>query len=202
MAWKIKPNFCTFVIPSLGRPSLKNSIQSLLDLTDWDWLCKIVLDDAKLPDLKGLNPEIDVLSDNHFSVSRVNKLGSAGLVRNTVLDDIDTAFTAFVDDDDFLDKRYLERLKYYAPHYDVVIFTYRDISNGNTQPPRNINDIVRCNVGISFAVKTEFRMKNKIYFQKEGVEDFDFLNQCKQAGAKYLLTHEIMYYVSKRGVWT
>lgn len=203
--WEIKPSFCTFVIPTKGRASLKKAIQSVLDQTDWNWRCTIVFDGIPPVEITGLNPDIDYLKDNHFIVRSCDYKGHAGLVRNEALPLVDTYWTAFLDDDDFLKPTYLNRLKHYSdsnPDKDIIVFTYRDMENGNTQPPKNLNRLVRCNVGMSFAVKTDFIRDNNILFDYGVVEDFAFLNECANKGAKYLITHDVQYFVGHRSAWS
>ncbi len=111
---------------------------------------------------------------------------------------------AFLDDDDWVEPDYTSRLKFYVsrdPTLDIVIFSYKDITNNNIQPPPGLKDIRACNVGISFACKTEFILNNNIRFTPYAIEDFRFLEDCKGAGAKYILTHEIKYLVGGIGGW-
>jgi len=203
--WEIKPSFVTFVIPTKGRATLKRAIQSVLDQTDWNWRCSIIFDGIPPIEISGLNPDISYLQDNHFIVGSCEFKGHAGLVRNVALPLVDTYWTAFLDDDDFLNPTYVSKLKYYSdnnPDMDIIIFTYKDVENGNTQPPKKLNNIVRCNVGISFAVKTNFIKDNNILFAPGGVEDYAFLDECVNKGAKYLITHDIQYFVGHRSAWS
>src|SRR3990170_1451499 len=198
--WKIKPDFVTFIIPTLGRKSLNKTIQSLIDLDDWNWRAIILFD--------GIEPIkidcIDYLNDNHFIVKQIEKLGHAGLVRNQAFDLVDTTGTAFLDDDDFLKSSYISKLRMYAtkqPELDIIIFTYNDIVNKNIQPPPGTRDFSYCHVGISFAVKTNFIRGTGVLFPPGGIEDVAFLDSCRKAGAKYLVTNDIQYFVGGRGVW-
>ena len=199
MTWKIKPDFVSFITPSKGRPSLEKTIQSLLDLDDWNWRCYIIFDGISPPKLN-----YNYIDDNHFVVIESDKIGHAGLLRNLALPLIDTRWTAFIDDDDFLSSTYVSKLKLYEridKEKDIFIFSYLDVENQNLQPPRHLNKIIRCNVGISFAIKTEFVKNNNIQFVAGGIEDFEFLDQCEKKGAKYLITHDVQYFVGHRSSW-
>lgn len=198
--WVIKPDYVTFIIPSLGRSSLEKTIQSLIDLNDWNWRAIIFFDGVDPIPIKC----VDYLNDNHFIVKKLEKIGHAGLIRNKAFPLVDTKWIAFLDDDDFLKETYIDKLKQYEsknPDLDVIIFTYKDITNGNTQPPPGTKDFKCCNVGISFAVKTDFVRKYNILFPPGGIEDFAFLDACRNLGAKYLVTNDIQYYVGKRSAW-
>ena len=46
------------------------------------------------------------------------------------------------------------------------------------------------------------RLKNNnIQFIAGGIEDFEFLDQCEKKGAKYLITHDVQYFVGHRSSW-
>jgi len=202
--WIIKPNFVTIIIPTKGRATLKKSIQSLIDQTDWNWRCIIIFDGINPIEITGLNPDINYLKDNHFIVHSIDKIGHAGLVRNFALPLVDTVWTAFLDDDDYLLPTYVERLRMYNNIYsdkNIIIFTYRDVENRNIQPPLWMKEIKSCNVGISFAIKTEFIQKNNIIFPPGGVEDFAFLDSAVKAGGKYIIPGDIQYMVGHRSAW-
>jgi hypothetical protein len=197
--WEIKPTFVTFVIPSKGRLSLEKSIQSLKEQTSPNWRA-IIMFDGIVP----INFDFNYQEDNHFIVGTCEKKDHAGLVRNKAFSFIDTKWTAFLDDDDFLKETYVEQLMKYEREYpdiDIIIFTYKDIENGNTRPAKNINHMACCEVGISFAIKTEFIKEKGIMFKPGGLEDWGFLNDCVNAGATYLITHDIQYYVGRRSSW-
>lgn len=203
--WELKPDFVSFIIPSKGRVTLKITLQSLLDQTSWNWLAYILFDGADPIHIHGLSPDIDYLEDNYFKVGNCPRQGHAGLVRNKILPIIETRWTAFLDDDDYLKTTYVQKLLDYDSmnqDKDIIIFTYKDVENGNTRPPKNLNKIECCEVGISFAIKTEFIRKTGIRFSEGVLEDWKFLDACVNAGATYLITHDIQYFVGHRSVWS
>lgn len=185
----------TFITPSIGRATLQSTINSLNSLTRNNWRHIIIFD--------GVEPTVQ--PNNRTVVLQVEKEGrGAGIVRNHAFDYVDTEWIGFVDDDDMLSKFYIERMEYWlnqVPDLDIIIFAYKDLSNGNVQPRIGTRDFVYCQVGISFAVRTDFVMENNIRFRAGGIEDFYFLDECRNAGAKYIITNEVQYYVSRRGVW-
>lgn len=200
----INNNFVSFIIPSLGRTTLKKSIQSLLEQINTDWNAIILFDGIDPPQIDGLTPNINYLNDKRFNVIVTEKIGHAGLVRNIGIDLVTSKFIAFLDDDDWVLNTYVERLQSYSnsrPELDIVIFTYKDVTNGNIIPPKKTKDFESCKVGISFAVKTEFIKNYSIKFTPNAIEDFRFLNECRNNGARYLITNDIQYMVGGRGGW-
>ena len=68
--------FITFIIPTIGRSTLINSINSLLNQTDNNWNAIIVFD--------GIKQNITI-NDNRIKIIEITKCGlknSAGSVRN------------------------------------------------------------------------------------------------------------------------
>ena len=185
--------YITFIIPTLGRYSIHNTIGSLHGQSDSDWKAIAVFD----------NHDVTINTDDKLSAFRFDKPpgNGPGIVRNEALPLVDTEWTGFVDDDDYLDKDYIRRLKLFGKDNDLVVFSYKDMQNGNTQPPLHFRTIVYCNVGISFAVRTRFIQDNNIKFSKGSCEDYSFIMECVNAGAKPIVTGEIRYYVGSRSGW-
>ena len=189
-------SFVTFVIPTMGRKTLQRTIDSLNEQSDSDWHGLVVYD--KRFEAYG------IMSDGHISVALADVEGHAGLIRNYGISLVESSWTAFVDDDDWLAPSYVQRLKGYAtsrPHLDLIVFTYYDEVNKNTVPNKNQKKIEECKVGISFAVKTQFINEHNIRFTPYALEDFRFLDDCVKAGAKYWISHDLQYYVGGRGGW-
>lgn len=183
----------TFIIPTLGRYSLHTTLQSLREQTNPNWKSIIVFD----------RHDITIPNEDKFEIYKLEREGgmSAGTVRNFALDKVNTEWVAFVDDDDWLSPNYTQRIFDWGKKFDLIVFTYRDVENGNTQPPHNLNRLVRCNVGISFAIRTSIVKDNNIKFIPGGVEDFQFIEDCVNAGANWVITHEVLYFVGHRSAW-
>lgn len=192
----LKPDYVTFITPTLGRTTLPKAINSIVSQPDWNWESIIIFD--------GVKPNY-YNEDEHIHIYSCDKKNHAGLVRNEGFKYVDTRWIAFLDDDDLISQSYIQKLRQYEsshPECDIIIFTYRDLSNGNTQPPLGSGPQFEfCHVGISFAVKTEFVRRNDVMFRNIGCEDFHFLNECQEKGAKHFLTNDIQYYVLHRSAW-
>jgi len=184
----------TFLIPTLGRYSIHQALGSLRDQTNPNWKAIVVFD----------NHDITINTDEKVSAYRFDKpLGQGpGMVRNYAFPFVDTDWIAFLDDDDYLDKTYVDRIFHYAKaNYDLINFTYRDVNSGNTQPSPGMKIPQYCHIGMSVAVRTSFIKDNNIQFIPGSCEDWFFIEDCIQAGAKYILTGEILYFVGKRSGW-
>jgi glycosyltransferase involved in cell wall biosynthesis len=191
-------SFVTFIIPTLGRPTLARTLDSLTHQSDQDWRAIVCFDKnaSGLLEFEEYNGQLKAINSYEG--------GHAGLVRNRGIDLVETPWTAFVDDDDWLALSYVQKLKGYAlshPQLDLIVFTYYDEVNNNTVPEKRQNKIAECKVGISFAVKTEFINTHNIRFTPYAIEDFRFLDACVKAGAKYWISHDLQYYVGGRGGW-
>lgn len=188
----------TFIIPTLGRKTLSRTLESLTKQTDQGWRAIVSFDSNAegLIEFEEYGGQLKAINSH--------ETGHAGLVRNSAIDLVETEWTAFVDDDDWLATTYVEKLRQYAeksPHIELFVFTYHDAENNNTVPHKKLRTIEECKVGISFAVKTEFINKNNIRFTPYAIEDFRFLDQCVKHGVKYSITHDLQYHVGGRGGW-
>lgn len=191
----------TFVIPTLGRPTLKKTIQSILRQTYGNWKCIIVCD--------GINLDTDInnliSSDNRISTIKINKTGvknnsnehsKAGGVRNHALPHVKTGWVGFVDDDDELSPLYVEHFtNHIIQHINVKCIIFRMMySDGNVYPEKDSTNFVKDRVGISFCYSTALA-NNGIKFTTSSVEDFILLNTIRERGYKILLSNKICYFV-------
>ena len=191
-------NVITFIIPSLNRPTLSRTIDSLLAQTDPHWQCIIVYDGCEGAQFADKRIQTVFLSKRQgksiMSREDGREHGQAGRVRNFGLKLCRTPWIGFVDDDDTLDENYVHFLfTRYAPIYDVVVWrmTYSD---GNVLPPVGCQKLQVGLVGISFCFRNIF----DTYFANNAwCEDFNFLKKLLQQTPRQrvVLTKEVFYYV-------
>lgn len=187
----------TFILPTIGRLSIINTIQSLKRLKTDLWECIILFDGIKntiLPILK---------QDRRFRIFEIEKLGGtpnhAGLIRNYGFSFVSTPWIGFIDDDDTLSPYYidhlLEEIKIQNDQLDSVIFRmiYR---NKMILPNKDDIDIKEGHVGISFCFKrTLLHEYPELQFENNSIEDFLFLQKMKNLNLKIVLSPYIEYYV-------
>ena len=158
----------TFIIPTIGRISLNETIQSLYNLENKNWKAIIIFDGIKntfqFNDERLIMLEID-------KVGKIDKKNNAGCVRNIGFDyiknkhnNIDTEFIGFVDDDDTLHPKYIDYLlveKNINNNLDLIIF--RMIYKNNVFLPSKFDTKIKVkHFGISFAFKKEIRQSSKL----------------------------------------
>lgn len=181
-------NNITFVIPSVNRITLSNSVKSLLNQTNKNWKCIIIYDGVD-----GVE-----FNDERIKCVKIEKLGGnssyhgiSGLVRNVGLNLVDTNWIGFLDDDDTLDPSYVETLFQKYNTYDFII--WRMIyPNGRILPQGD--SIQFGNVGISYCYKNKF--ENLRFDNNRDGEDFDFLLKLKSLTNNYIVTPEVMYKIN------
>ena len=183
-------NIITFIIPTIGRETLKNTLISLQNQTKENWKAILIFD--------GCDININNI-DDRIKIVCCNKLGSninnAGLVRNYGIRLADTKWVAFLDDDDVIDETYLE--KFYEElelnnEFDILIF--RMNLCGRVIPSLDTDNFYINDVGISFVAKKEI-FDNGIKFIPDGAEDFLLLNQIRKKNYKMIISPYVMYYV-------
>lgn len=183
------PYFCTFITPTIGRDTLTRTIQSVINQTCADWNMHVVGDglgsDWKPP---WLHQRIlfSNLSQKHGTSNH------GGMCRNHALSTAVGQWFAFVDDDDRLDEHYLEWLREESINRDVVVFRMK-YPDESVLPSGDA--LALGNVGISFAVRSEFQRASNVWFIPSETEDWGFLSSLLSSGARLKMSSRIAYYV-------
>lgn len=185
-------NDITFIIPTIGRKTLQNALQSIINQTNDNWKIIIIFD--------GIEPTIQKNNDK-ITIIKSNKKGkdknSAGNVRNYGMEFVNTKWIAFLDDDDVIANNYVEtfnnEIKNY-PNIDLLIFRMLG-KNNHILPPLNTDNFYINNVGISFALKTEI-YKNGHKFIPSNVEDFNYLDLIRKNNYKIMISPYVKYFVN------
>jgi glycosyltransferase involved in cell wall biosynthesis len=109
----------TFIIPSINRDTLTNSVNSLLKQTNKNWKCIIVFDGVE-----GIK-----FDDDRIKTINVNKLGkkgqghgNAGLVRNEGIKICETEWIGFLDDDLLITRDSINKSLQLAAGLEAKIF--------------------------------------------------------------------------------
>ena len=181
--------FITFIIPTIGRKTLSNSIKSLLEQDDNNWNAIIIFDGVKNIDLVNIN-------DNRIKCIEIEKMNSAGYIRNIAFNYMsNTDWIGFLDDDDTISSDYISKLKYEIylnPSIDVCIFRM-GYENGCILPNKSVRNILLGKVGISFAIKKYIIDTTK--FQNFICEDYIFLKELEKKKYKIIISSYTTYFV-------
>jgi glycosyltransferase involved in cell wall biosynthesis len=188
-------NNITFIIPTIGRKTLENSINSLLTQTISDWKAIIIFD--------GINPTINI-NDNRIKIIQIEKLGlninSAGNVRNYGMSLANSKWIAFLDDDDIISFDYIEtfykELRIY-PDLDVLIFRMKQ--DNRIIPKLSTDNFYICDVGISFIMNKDI-YNNDLKFIPDGAEDFLYLNKIRDNNYKIIISPYVKYFVREKNI--
>ena len=180
----------TFVIPTVGRPTLDRAISSLLSQTCDDWKAIIVFDG--IPKQEFSDPRIKSVQINKTGEFSKHH-GMAGLVRNYGLKLVDTEWVGFLDDDDRIHPDYVFKLKNDFLSFDFIVWRMQ-LPNGKIIPHPKNNDLYFSNVGISYCYK---RINSEtLYFEnnRDG-EDFDMVQSLLKRTNNYIVTDDCYYFV-------
>jgi glycosyltransferase involved in cell wall biosynthesis len=184
----------TFIIPSIGKPTLQRAINSIKNQTSDDWKAIIIFD--------GIEPTISIDNDK-FSVLKIEKRGvggnGAGNVRNHGMKFVETEWIAFLDDDDTIASDYVETFKkdlLVESSADVIIFRmYRPNLNPVILPQLETDNFYQNEVGISFALRTEIFKKGHS-FVPSAVEDYNYLNDLRDNKYCIMISPHVKYFVN------
>jgi glycosyltransferase involved in cell wall biosynthesis len=191
----------TFIIPTINRDSLINSITSLINQTHTLWKAIIIFDGCKPNDPKLLA----LLNDSRITYLSISKTGiiinndhvysSAGYVRNIGLKMAQTPWIAFLDDDDTIDPKYID---YFMQEIETVsdadVIIFRMLDNDKIIPSFDCNKIIKNNIGISFIINASL-LKEGFLFKQSHIEDYLFLKELYDANKVIVLSPYITYYV-------
>jgi glycosyltransferase involved in cell wall biosynthesis len=181
----------TFIIPTLGRPTLKRTVQSLQAQHNPNWEAIIIFD--------GLAPQ-PITTDRRFRMIKIPKTGlfnHAGEVRNQGMKYVKTEWMAFVDDDDTLSPDYIDRLLEESQRktdLTTVIFRMYYPELQQIIPAPDQQDLSSGHVGISYSIKSSLYQAG-FKFIPGPTEDFNLLEAIRQAGQKMVLSPYVTYWI-------
>lgn len=192
-------------MPTIGRPHIKNAIDSLINQTDDNWNA-IIAGDGFMPDIIN-DPELD----KRIKVIKAPNFRSAGFMRNFVATSfIETEWIGFLDDDDELEQNYVSefyRIKEHA-NPDVILFKMNNYGSivpsesGDTWIHKNA--IRYGNIGMSFCLRSEIMISWTCLFENEFQtghgEDHRMIDMLYQKKYKIWLSNYMGYYVRKSNV--
>lgn len=192
----------TFVMPSINRPNINITIQSLLNQTIPNWNLVIVFDniDNSLINIP-LDPRITYINlKKKYGAKGINH-GNAGLVRNHAYKLIKSEWIGYIDDDDSLSEEYIyDLLKEIELKNDIECVLFRSLNtytNDNSTiynyiPENGVKDIIFDSVPISFCHK-----KCDVEFINSDSEDYIYLNTLKKMKKKICISPKVNYFVRK-----
>lgn len=175
----------TFLIPSIGRPSVQAAVDSLYKQTIPNWRA-IVCFDRVQPNIQPSEKVSVMVCDDQDPVKF-----RAGLVRNYARKHVKTEWVGLLDDDDSVTPDYVDKLKQCGPNSDIVVFQMI-YQGGRVLPPNRHTEFLRKGrVGISFA----FRNSINVAFKPIFCEDYYFLSEARQKGCRITLCPHVCYRV-------
>lgn len=186
-----------FIVPTIGRNTLQDTINSLKQLTSDNWKCIIIFDCVE--------NNIEGLDDNRFIIINKSKKhgdgkNGSGLVRNVGFEyilnnNIECNFVGFVDDDDTVSPYYIENLhKELELNNDVEVVIFRMMyGNKNFRLLPDKSNIDGGNIGISFCVKKNLIKENR--FENGHLEDFNYLKNLQNNNYKIVISPFLNYFI-------
>lgn len=184
----------TFIIPTIGRDTLQDSINSLLNQTIKSWNAIIIFDGIKS---NIINYDYDI----RIKIVEIEKIGlninNSGNVRNYGMSLVgkNTDWIAFLDDDDILSNDYIETFYNEIYKYeDIDVLIFRMIHKDRIIPKIDTDNFYVSDVGISFIIKKVIYDKN-IKFIPDGAEDFMYLDNIRNNGYKIMISPYVKYFV-------
>jgi glycosyltransferase involved in cell wall biosynthesis len=209
----------TVILPSFCRDTLNRSLYSLIRQTNLQWKCQLGLDGYSAPIRSGSQfmlsqgnpPPFQIAEDPRINTTYIprklgNKFyrqvetgnGQGGLVRNLLIDKVDTEWITFLDDDDTFHPEAIQRCydEIVSKDFDCCILKRAyDPEYKEVIPPRGCTELELGKVSTSFLVKADFLRKNQIVFVNDKFEDYIYAKMIEAKGGKIYFSEHITYHV-------
>lgn len=186
-------NHVTFIVPTIGRDTLKRALESLVAQTNPNWNAIVISDGVPHFSLPINHPRI--LSLMFPLANKCWEFG--GMMRNIGLGFDASEWFAFLDDDDRLDPHYVQWIVEEGRNSDLVVFRMRFPDGGVVPPPSHTSPdhLAHGLTGIAFAVRTSFQKAHNLQFIHERNEDWTFTERCRSLGARIVLSPRVGYFI-------
>jgi len=203
-----KEYFNTVIIATIGRPSLKEAIESCLNQKR-DTLVIVVFDDEEIKQMIK-DPNVVYLKTlKHVWGEGARQHGVDWCKENK----IKSTYISYLDDDDIILPSYTESLEEFIK-YDIVVHSMKIFDNNRIVPeagyytypnfseeeklkiathPLQINHI-----GLTYSLKWE-KAKNINWYSLGAEKDFNYINAACKSGLSHFKTGIISYHQLRRG---
>ena len=181
----------TFIIPTIGRESLLDSIESIKNQNNNNWRIIIVFD--------GIKNNFKIL-DNKIEIYEINKKGKsfneASEVRKFGISKVKSKWIGFLDDDDTISNDFVDIFLKENKILNFDIYIFRMNMDNRIIPSINEKTFKICDVGISFVLNKN--VFNNINFENSPTEDFDFLKKAESNNYRIIISNHVTYFVKKK----
>lgn len=186
----------TFIIPSIGRPSLKTAIESALNQNDYNTNVIVVFDNCNINEM---------INDDRVIYIRTHKNVWGSGARNVGIDysikNIKTEFISFLDDDDYVLPNF-NKVLYNYKNYELIIHSMKYEYHPKKRkiiPVSSGKEIQRGWMGIGMSVKTKVLKSINVRFIPQSAADFMFAKTLISKGVNHYKTGILTYIVPKLG---
>ena len=200
--------FNTFIIATIGRPSLKEAIESALNQHQ-PTLVVVIFDNEPIVEIVK-NPNVVYLKTNqHVWGEGARQHGIDWCIKNN----LQSTFISYLDDDDVILPSYTESLEKFNI-YDIIVHSMKIFANGRIVPEQgyysnpNLLEAQRIKiatqpliinyVGLTYSLKWE-KAKN-IKWTSSVPPDWNYINAACQSGLRHFKTGLVSYHQLSRGL--
>jgi len=204
-----KEYFNVFIIATIGRPSLKEAINSCLNQKR-ETLVVVVFDDEEITRIVD-NPNVVYLKTaKHVWGEGARQHGVDWCKDNK----IKSTYISYLDDDDIILPSYTDSLEEFLS-YDIVVHSMKIFENGRIVPEQgyynypNLSEnkkiqistrpLIKNYVGLSFSLKWD-KAKNINWYSNGAEKDFNYIDTACKSGLTHIKTGKVSYHQLTRGL--
>jgi len=200
--------FNIFVIATIGRPSLKEAIESAIN-QNRPTLIVVVFDNEKIVEVVKHPHVVYLKTDQHVWGEGARQYGIDWCIKNNV----QSTYLSYLDDDDIILPSYTKSLEKFDT-WDIVVHSMKIFENGRivpmegyyTFPNLSENEKVQTAtrplqinyIGLTYSLKWE-KAKN-IKWTSTVPPDFNYINTACKSGLKHFKTGLVSYHQLTRGL--
>ena len=193
-----KKFFNVFIIATIGRPSLKESIESILDQDKHsNHKIIVVFDNCKIQKM---------VDDERVIYIRTQENVWGGGARNVGIEyikeqKIDTLYISFLDDDDYITPHY-GKVLYKHRKWDLVVHSIHFPWHPPARkilPPTKGKGIKRGQIGVAISVKANKLLNSKVRYVDTAAADFFFAHRLLNEGLSHYKTGIVTYIAPTHG---
>ena len=188
---KINCTFITFIIPTTGKKSLINTINSLINLNNKNWKAIIIFDNIENNfTINDVRISIVEIYNNDYKINRQS------FIRNIGLKNINnTEWFAFIEENDYISPNYIDYfIDELKEHDDLEVCIFRmGYKNKFIIPTKYDKAIIKCKVGISFLIREH--IGKKIFFKDELFEEYLYLKELENNNYKIIISQYVSYFI-------
>jgi glycosyltransferase involved in cell wall biosynthesis len=174
----------TFIIPSVDKPSLRDTLESLVNQSSHNWKAIVIFNGV---------PGKKIILDSRIKyVKNIGDCLSLGKIKNYGIELAETEWVGFIDENDTIEPNYVKYFEIEKSKYDCIIFRMKN--KDNIFPSQDVIDPKEL---CTDSVNNNIVFKRKLYFEGNKFEtnNYNIVNTMVQNNVSIKISNKVVYIV-------